>query len=243
MIPTEQMKNMRAFHGNPAIKERYRKRLKAHYKADEIGHGFYWENGRGCAVGCTIEGDDHIRYEIELGVPQAITHLEDYLFESLSNQEAKEFPVAFLEAIPVGADLSLVPASFIRWVLESTLANTEVAQDKNVYEAVKNTAELWEGVINGTLPTNEAWSASRMVAWSAALSSFRPAAKKAAESAAWSAAQHAFPLAAKNVAWSAPRLTARSAQKNKLIELLTEAPVKADILKELPEITRTLVEV
>lgn len=41
------------FHGKPAVKAKYLKRVRAHAKADEIVSGRYWENGKGCAVGCT----------------------------------------------------------------------------------------------------------------------------------------------------------------------------------------------
>ena len=68
---------MLAFHNDPTIKQKYVDRINAHYDADEIIHGIYWENGKGCAVGCTIEGSDHERYETELGIPATIAHLED----------------------------------------------------------------------------------------------------------------------------------------------------------------------
>lgn len=105
MIPTKEMKEMRAFHGDASVKDKYVKRVEAHAKADEIIRGKYWEDGKGCAVGCTIEGKEHRRYETELGIPEAIAHVEDYLFERMPNEDAMTFPLRFLEAIPVGADL------------------------------------------------------------------------------------------------------------------------------------------
>jgi len=58
-----------AYHGNPKIKEKYLKRVKAHAKADRLIQGIGWENGKGCAVGCTLEAYDHAAYETELGIP------------------------------------------------------------------------------------------------------------------------------------------------------------------------------
>lgn len=46
-----------SFHGKQSIKDKYIKRLKLHYKMDEIVKGKYWENGKGCAVGCTIHSN------------------------------------------------------------------------------------------------------------------------------------------------------------------------------------------
>ena len=58
-----------AYHGKQETKDFYVARMEQHKAADEIAHGFYWENGRGCAVGCTIHGQEHAKYETELGVP------------------------------------------------------------------------------------------------------------------------------------------------------------------------------
>ena len=56
---------MRAFHGDPKVKTKYLKRVRAHRAADQIIHGTYWEDGKGCAVGCTIHSSDHAAYETE----------------------------------------------------------------------------------------------------------------------------------------------------------------------------------
>src|ERR1700730_14931270 len=109
---------MRAFHNDPTIKETYLARVRAHAAADELVKGRYWGDGKGCAIGCTIHGDDHTEYEIELGIPVQIAHLEDCIFEALPNGEAKAWPARFLEAIPVGADLSGVWPEFAAWMMD-----------------------------------------------------------------------------------------------------------------------------
>ena len=106
-----------AFHGKKELKEKYLKRVLAHRKADEIVKGKYWKDGKGCAVGCTLEsdnlkGDIHKLMEVELGIPEELARTEDWLFESLENGEAKMFPEQFLESINVGADLSQVCRKF-----------------------------------------------------------------------------------------------------------------------------------
>ena len=102
-----------AFHGDPAIKERYLARVRTHRAADDIIRGTYGRaegasGWRGCAVGCTLHGENHAAYEGELGIPRALAHLEDTLFERMPLESAPDWPVEFLEAIPIGADLSLV---------------------------------------------------------------------------------------------------------------------------------------
>lgn len=105
---------MKAFHGDEAVKQKYLARLKVHHEADEIVQGTGWENGHGCAVGCTLNAYDHSAYENELGLPQWLALLEDRIFEGLPSIDAQQFAVDFLEAVPVGADVEKV-----RWQLAS----------------------------------------------------------------------------------------------------------------------------
>jgi hypothetical protein len=150
-------KTMVAFHGKEDIKTKYVERVRKHQELDEIIQGKYWEDGKGCAVGCTIQGSDHMRYEVELGIPQDIAYLEDVIFEGLSNAAAKEFPLRFLQAIKTGADLSIVIAKFMVWQFEDDklgLKNIEeVKADKEVYGFCEEVVALYKRVIAGDKPT------------------------------------------------------------------------------------------
>ena len=107
-----------AYHGDKRIKSTYLKRVRDHRKADQLVQGFgYWQDGRGCAVGCTIHGSSHEAYETELGIPRQIAYLEDRFFESLPKEIARQWPERFLSAITPGRDLSLVLPRFMEWLL------------------------------------------------------------------------------------------------------------------------------
>lgn len=93
---------MLSFHGKQEIKDKYLARVIAHRKADAIIQGIGWENGKGCAVGCTLENYDHSRYPIELGLPKWLARLKDWIFENLPKEHAIEWPEKFLSIIPVG---------------------------------------------------------------------------------------------------------------------------------------------
>lgn len=54
---------MKSFHNDQKIKTKYLARVRAHQKADEIIKGQYWEDGKGCAVGCTLHSSNHNAYE------------------------------------------------------------------------------------------------------------------------------------------------------------------------------------
>jgi hypothetical protein len=114
---------MLSFHSDPSIKLNYLARVAGHADADEIVKGRYWENGKGCAVGCTIHGEAHESFERELGIPQMLAWLEDVIFEGLPNRLAKTWPERFLSSVAPGRELSPVGWQFLHWLLtESGLA-------------------------------------------------------------------------------------------------------------------------
>lgn len=150
---------MKAFLGKTSVKTKYVNRVKAHAKADEIIKGSYWQNGKGCAVGCTIEGSDHSKYELELGIPKELAYLEDVIFEELPNAEAKKFPLRFLQAVKVGADLSSVIPKFVIWQFEDEkygLKNIqEVKDDKEAYRFCEEVVALYKRDLAGDKPSED----------------------------------------------------------------------------------------
>jgi hypothetical protein len=137
---------MLSFHSDPAIKSNYLARVAGHADADEIVKGRYWENGKGCAVGCTIHGETHESFERELGVPQMLAWLEDVIFEGLPNRLAKTWPERFLLSIAPGKDLSPVGWRFLHWLLaESRLSEFDHVITR---AAVARCAEVLVPLIN-----------------------------------------------------------------------------------------------
>src|ERR1041385_984810 len=110
---------MLAYHGRNDLKAGVLAILAEHREADKLVKGRYWEEGKGCAVGCTLESvrriegkrsivhDSHALYERYLGVPTALARLEDGIFEGLPNGESQAWPERFASAIQPGADLSM----------------------------------------------------------------------------------------------------------------------------------------
>ena len=165
---------MRSFHNDAAVKEKYVARLKAHHKADEIIQGTGFENGRGCAVGCTLDNYSHKAYETELGLPEWLAYLEDKIFEGLPKKEAAKFAVDFLLAIPVGVDLERVRWQFCAYILKIEIERVLTlkisdALKEEVVSAIRGVLVLHEGAIVSGSPS------ARSAAWSA-----RSAARSAA---------------------------------------------------------------
>jgi len=136
------MNKLISFHGKQEIKDKYVARVKAHSMADEIVQGKYWENGKGCAVGCTVHSDNHSAYVDELGIPRIIARLEDRIFEGLTNEGAKTFPLEFLEAIPVGVDLEPVWRNFLVWLLVDAKEGVILyAKNQETKDVIKKVAD------------------------------------------------------------------------------------------------------
>ena len=112
-----------AWHGSPDLKEEVLLRMKEHRANDEIVQGIYrqWDPSaasgyRGCFLGCTLPKEVHPSpwgfhraVQEHYGIPTPISSLIEGCFETISGpghfEEAADFAVRVVEAIPVGADL------------------------------------------------------------------------------------------------------------------------------------------
>jgi hypothetical protein len=121
-----------AWLGDPGLKEEVVLRMKEHRAEDSIVQGYYQTYApematqyKGCLLGCTLpqmkaDNADEIvawHHEVErlYGIPVPVAFLLENVFESLPFEEAANFAVESIEAIPVGADLAEVERY---WFLE-----------------------------------------------------------------------------------------------------------------------------
>lgn len=227
---------MIAYHGKQETKDFYIARVKRHRELDELVQGIAWENGKGCAVGCTLESYDHRAYETELGIPEWLARVEDSIFEGLTKADALAWPEQFLASINPGADLNKVEHPFIIFVLRSNLKNFDNEKYPDVARVTNDIIALHErDEPDESLAWSAAWSAAsaaKSAAWSAAWSAAESAARSAARGAesaarnaargAKSAARGAAENAARSAAWGAARSAAYKMFANKLIELLKD---------------------
>ena len=202
---------MQAYLNKKTVKTKLIEQLQAHYDADEIVKGKYWEGGKGCAVGCTLHNSNHVEYETKLGIPEMLARLEDTIFEGLPNDKAKLWPIRFSKAIAVGADLSLVGYQFMYWNLTENLVLKD-SDDKEVQAAIVQCRAAIQQCAEAIRPLTKGQFFDESAARSAARSAESAAsAARSAESAAWSAARSAARSAAESAAWSAAGSAAESA--------------------------------
>jgi hypothetical protein len=244
---------MLAFHSNPTLKAFVLAQLAEHREADKLIKGKYWENGKGCAVGCTLEavrlyngkfktGIDyasHALYESELGIPRILARLEDRIFEKLPNGDSQAWPERFTNAIRPGADLTMVWPQLAYWLLTD-----EVPPHTKNSRSLASLAEvgaLYREWIDGTKPTKERWLNARDAASAASADADADSADAAADAAADASAAAAAAAAASAASADADAAADASAsasasadaasasadayrrQSDKLIELLEAA--------------------
>lgn len=146
---------MNAFENTTMTKDELLTELKWHQSQDNFIKGSYWEDGKGCAVGCSLESlkrkksldisiEDHFSYEKHFGIPAWLAKVEDKIFEGVSLQRSKTWPVEFIEAINTSADLNKIKAPFLIFVLKSTLDKFDHDKYSNVKKSIDTVISLYE---------------------------------------------------------------------------------------------------
>ena len=152
-------KNLLAYHGLTALKETTMKTVEAHRLADTLQQGLTGQDGKGCAVWCTVGAYRHSDYETKLGIPVELALLEDRIFERLSVEDSKLWPCRFLGAIQPGADLSLVFPQFYHWVwMNPDTGIIRFVKDAEAKETLTECLELFARWGRGDKPSETEWS-------------------------------------------------------------------------------------
>lgn len=228
-------KTLKAYHGKPTLKQALLKELAAHRKADQLIKGTYWDGGKGCAVGCTIdslariegladlERGNHALYERYLGIPEPLARIEDGIFEGLPNALAQRWPEQFSAAIRPGADLSMVWVKFVHNLLTAKTGGVQrqIARRPALKPSVDRVVALYARWIKGDKPPVAEWQQARSAAAADAADAAAAAAYAAADAAA--AAYAAAAAADAAAAAAAVRSKERVRQANALLRLLRAA--------------------
>ena len=190
------MKNLKAFHGDPAVKARYLNRLRAYTEAGRLDRKDAWdqENGRGGPIGCTIEAGEYEydRYADEVGLPTSLAHLKSHIFRYMRHSTAMRWPVQALEAIPVGADAQAAVDNFLCWLLVAP--DSPIARWNQTAEVVQ-VGKLYKRKLAGSEPDVEEWRVAEEAVWNAEVvgaGKAKAATTKAEEYAAYAAMQACF---------------------------------------------------
>ena len=150
--------NNLAFHNDEALAATVRAQVVAHTEADEIIKGTYWQNGKGCFIGCIGHDSSPATVESLTGFPVILTRIAEGIFESLPNDYAKSFPSSVMLAPRIGADLSLVAWKFLHWCVTDALDKYADDETKARWAAAINVLATLAG--GGTVTADAARAAA-----------------------------------------------------------------------------------
>ena len=220
-----------SYHNDNAIKTKFVARARGHQKADEIVKGQYWGDGKGCAVGCLVHSSSHLQLSSELGIPLGMARLIDRLFEGMPTENAKKFPLRFVQAIPVGKDLNAVMDRYYFTLLSDEKMGSIAFASHKVKPSIQTVIDLYARRIAKDNPSTEEWiKARRADAASYAAAAYAAAAYAAAADAADDdAAYAAAAAAAAAYAADAADAAADAARQN---HFLWQAELLITLLKE-----------
>ena len=245
-----QSEQVLSYHNDPALKSRFTAHVERHRQEDMVFQGTYGDvvdgSWRGCAVACSLRSLDeiegrplqrdnrsHVDLAKRLGIPLQLAYLEDKIFEGLPRKEALSWPTRFAQAIPVGADMSLVWPRFALWLLVDPDAGVlRFARTVPVQRAISGVAALFARQIAGEMVTLQEWRTARSdaaaAAYAAADAAYAAYADADAAAAAYAAAYadaaaYAAADAAAAAAAAAARTTHYKLMAAKLLQLMSAA--------------------
>jgi hypothetical protein len=236
---------MMSFFGSQCLRDAVVERVREHQRLDQIAQSIYWDGSKGCAIGCVLHSGEHLAFEQQLGLPVFLAYMDEHIFEKLPLEEAKAWPLRFIEAVPVGVDLELVFPRFMHWLLSDPDGVRQYADARTVPimdTIVAMYARRIEGipfdVAAARAAAGAAWDAAGAAAGAAwAAAGAAGAAAQAAAGAAWDAARSAG-AAAGAAAGDAARSAAIRRQADYLIALLQG--YESQPLADLPPCTEQL---
>lgn len=155
----------RTFHGDAAAKDRYVERLRGHIAAGHFQFAPRWQDGRGSALGCTIEADDPGLYAEQLGYPDALALVLDDLVNfrraDPDGQHAKSFAIRWLVDTPVGVDLSPVTGQALCEMLDVPQLRDIAAGHPDIDAARRAVIDLHRLALRGEVVSRDRWRDAR----------------------------------------------------------------------------------
>ena len=216
-----------SFFGSQCLRDAVVERVREHQRLDQIAQQVYWDGSKGCAIGCVLHSGNHLAFEQQLGLPVFLAYMDEHIFEKLPLEEAKGWPLRFIEAVPVGVDLELVSPRFMHWLLSDPDGVRQYADARTV-PIMDTLVAMYARRIEGIPFDVDAARDAVAAAW-------------AAGDAAWAAAWHAAGAAAVAAAWAAGDAAGAAAvrrQADCLIALLQG--YESQPLADLPPCTEQL---
>lgn len=147
-----------------------------HQEADRYLQGKWWDQGKGCSLGCMFHSDvlnpkaDNYFAAAEraTGIPYTINLFQERIFEWLPAHEANLWTLQFYRLRPSEKDLSQVVDRLMLWILDDELRRPKtwekITKFADCAAAVENVADLYRRKISGESISFGMWSAAARAA-------------------------------------------------------------------------------
>lgn len=94
--------------------------IAAHIAADQVSQGYYWEDEKGCFIGCLTRSSDATKVTERFGIPVPLVKICEHIFERSSQADSVTFFRDVGDAIGSdGKDLSRIHWVFLRDALKA----------------------------------------------------------------------------------------------------------------------------
>jgi hypothetical protein len=209
-----------------------RQEVKAHIEADALVQGRYWENDKGCFIGCLTHSSSPAFASERFGLPTPLLRLAEHIFERLPADDAKAFFAAFPNAVVCdGKDLSRV-----HWAFLASELRMLPKQSDNVQAVIDRVIAGMDALASGGKYLNAKEDARATAKKDARATTYAAAVAAEAAECAADAAAYADTEASLAALWAAQaaadaadaaeyRLTAIRRQRDLLLRLIEEAPM------------------
>jgi thioredoxin len=172
-------KTYRAFYGDPALRNTVVERVRQHIDAEQIAPAERLPicdeaNGRYSLMGAALHSADLDRYEGTFGIPAELGTLEEcvhnYFMQFVSDaqgkrflfrEQARDYPIDWLQSIPLGADLQSVTPRFLSWLLLDLIDMPQLRVSDDVKTVAREVAALHRRTAEGQPPSAQEWQAAR----------------------------------------------------------------------------------
>ena len=146
---------MSAFFGEEKLKSAVMDRLREDRRLDRLAQGVYFEDGKGCHLGCLTRCNEnsHEATERMFNIPIRVAYWLEAVFEGLPKEQAEWWVIEGTGAIPVGADLSLAHHKLAYWLLGPDSPSANGNAHKTVAEEVKAVRDLHRTALVATVTT------------------------------------------------------------------------------------------
>jgi len=224
-----------SFHADNLVKTKYLK--IALDQKNQIIKGQEWTLNSWMRSEPTIYASEHVYYEKDLGIPDWLVRIKYHILEGLKVERSRTWPIEFLQATPVGANLNQLKDGIIIFSIQRVLQKFDQKKYFDVAKSIGSVIDIFNLSEDRKYELNKTWDELNTLLMHHKDPS-KAAVRAAMRTAQWacSSTWGTFNAWAEWMVWAATRAASSAGSTasgtleydlfaNKIIELLSNCPV------------------